>query len=68
MSFPAVFDYVTFMKVERTAYLDIRFDWLFSIYLVFVVATIVRHLWLGFRALKGEAPQEFDPARASSGV
>ena len=31
-------DYVTFMKVEKTAYLKIRFDWLFSIYVVFVVA------------------------------
>ena len=27
-----------FMKVEKTAYLGIRFDWLYSIYLVFVVA------------------------------
>src|SRR3546814_10832344 len=34
--FPAVFDYVTFMKVESTAYLKIRLDWLFSIYPVFV--------------------------------
>ena len=32
MSLPAVVDYVTFMKVQSTAYLDIRFDWLFSIY------------------------------------
>ena len=35
VSLPAVVDYVTFMKVERTAYLKIRFDWLFSIYIVF---------------------------------
>ena len=47
MSLPAVFDYVTFMKVEKTAYLKIRFDWLYSIYIVFVVAIIVRYLWLG---------------------
>ena len=38
ISLPAVVDYVTFMKVEKTAYLKIRFDWLFSIYIVFVVA------------------------------
>jgi len=68
MSFPAVLDYVTFMKVESTAYLKIRFDWLFSIYVVFVVATLARYLWLGFRALKGDAPGEFDPTKASSGV
>ncbi|BCH27278.1 C4-dicarboxylate ABC transporter permease [Mesorhizobium sp. L-8-3] len=68
ISFPAVVDYVTFMKVERTAYLDIRFDWLFSIYLVFVMAVIVRYLWLAWQSLFGSAPDEFDPAKAGSGV
>ncbi len=67
-SFPAVFDYVTFMKVEKSAYLKIRFDWLFSIYLVFVVAIIVRYLWLSWRVLRGGAPDEFDPTKAGSGV
>jgi C4-dicarboxylate transporter, DctQ subunit len=67
-SFPAVVDYVTFMKVESTAYLKIRFDWLFSIYIVFVVATIARYLWLAWQALKGPAPENFDPTKASSGV
>jgi TRAP-type C4-dicarboxylate transport system permease small subunit len=68
ISLPAVFDYVTFMKVESTAYLKIRFDWLFSIYLVFVVAVIGRYLWLSWQAAFGRAPQEFDPTKASSGV
>ena len=68
MSFPAVFDYVTFMKVEKTAYLKIRFDWLYSIYVVFVVATIVRYLWLCVLTLRGQAPEEFDPTKAGSGV
>ena len=68
VSLPAVVDYVTFMKVERTAYLKIRFDLLFSIYVVFVVASIVRYIWLGWQALRGVAPEEFDPTKASSGV
>lgn len=68
ISLPAVFDYVTFMKVESTAYLKIRFDWLFSIYIVFVVAVIARYLWLGWQAVFGRAPQEFDPTKAGSGV
>lgn len=63
-SFPAVFDYVTFMKVEKTAYLGIRFDWLFSIYLVFVVAVLARYLWLGWRAIRGSAPEPAAPAEA----
>jgi TRAP-type C4-dicarboxylate transport system permease small subunit len=68
VAFPAVFDYVTFMKVQNTAYLEIRFDWLFSIYLVFAAAVIVRYLWLSWRALRGSAPEAADPSRIGSGV
>jgi C4-dicarboxylate transporter, DctQ subunit len=68
ISLPAVVDYVTFMKVEKTAYLKIRFDWLYAIYVVFVVAVIVRYIWLAWQALRGVAPEEFDPTKASSGV
>jgi C4-dicarboxylate transporter DctQ subunit len=68
ISFPAVVDYVTFMKVERTSYLKIRFDWLFSIYIVFVIASVIRYIWLAWQALRGVAPDEFDPTKASSGV
>jgi TRAP-type C4-dicarboxylate transport system permease small subunit len=68
ISFPAILDYVTFMKVERTGYLKIRFDWLFSIYIVFVIATILRYIWLAWQAMRGIAPDDFDPTKASSGV
>lgn len=68
ISFPAVLDYVRFMKVEKTAYLKIRFDWLFSIYVVFVIAIIIRYLWLSWQAVFGKAPKEFDPTKAGSGV
>jgi C4-dicarboxylate transporter DctQ subunit len=68
ISFPAVLDYVTFMKVERTGYLKIRFDWLFSIYIVFAAATIIRYIWLAWQALRGAAPDELDPTKVSSGV
>lgn len=67
VSLPAVIDYVAFMKVQRTAYLKVRFDLLFSIYVVFVVAAIARYLWLGWRALRGEAPAA-DPTQATSGL
>ena len=68
VSLPAVVDYVTFMKVQKTAYMHIRFDWLYSIYVVFVVAIIVRYIWLSWRVLRGSAPDEYDPAKAESGV
>lgn len=56
VSLPAVADYVTFMKVERSAYLKIRFDWLFSIYVVFALAVLARYLWLTVQALRGRLP------------
>ena|SRR5687767_11316696 len=68
ISLPAVIDYVTFMKVEKTAYLKVRFDWLYSIYIVFVIAAICRYLWLAWQAMRGVAPEQFDPTKASSGV
>lgn len=68
ISFPAVLDYVTFMKVQKTAYLHFRFDWVFSIYVIFVVAIIVRYVWLSWRVLRGSSPEEFDPTKAGSGV
>lgn len=57
VSLPAVTDYVAFMRVERSAYLKLRFDWLFAIYVVFAVAMIVRYAWLVWRAIRGEAPR-----------
>jgi TRAP-type C4-dicarboxylate transport system permease small subunit len=67
-SFPAAYKYVTFMKVERTSYLKIPFDWLFSIYLMFAIAVIVRYLWLLSHLLRGEEPEAADPTKASSGL
>jgi TRAP-type C4-dicarboxylate transport system permease small subunit len=68
MSLPAVVDYVTFMKVESTAYIKIRVDLLYSIYVVFAVATIVRYLYLAWRTLRGRDPGATDPAKVSSGI
>jgi C4-dicarboxylate transporter, DctQ subunit len=45
------------MKVEKTAYLKIRFDWLFSIYLVFVLAVLARYLWILSRLVRGNEPE-----------
>ncbi len=61
-SLPATWKYVTFMKREHSAYLHMRFDLLYSIYLVFAVTCIVNHARLAYRALRpvdecnGESP------------
>lgn len=55
-SLPATWNYVTFMKREHTAYLHMRFDFLYAIYLVFAVACIVKHARLAWLAYRGAAP------------
>lgn len=52
-SLPAAWDYVTFMKIQSTAYLKIRFDLLFSIYILFSVAVSIRYIWLLWWAVTG---------------
>lgn len=67
-SFPAAYKYVTFMKVEKSSYLKIRMDWLFSIYLVFVVAILARYVWILWHLLRGKEAEEADATKASSGL
>jgi len=58
LSLPGTWKYVTFMKVERSSYLNIRLDWLYSIFVIFVVAVILRYAWLLWQALRGEPQDE----------
>src|SRR5688572_4853980 len=60
--------YVSFMKVEKSSYLKIRMDWLYSIYLVFLVAVIGRYLWLLWQLLRGKDPEAGNVTQASSGL
>jgi hypothetical protein len=46
-------DYVTFMKVERSAYLGLRFDLVYSVWLVFALAMTIRHAAIAWRAVTG---------------
>jgi TRAP-type C4-dicarboxylate transport system permease small subunit len=52
------FDYVSFMKVEKSSYLKIPMNWLYSIYVVFLVAIIARYLALLWRLARGHDPDE----------
>ena len=68
MALPATYSYVSFMKVEKTAYMKIPFDWLFSIYLVFSVVVIGRHLWTLALLLRGKEPLSKDLTQVSSAL
>lgn len=66
ISLPAAYAYVSFMKVEKSSYLNIRFDWLFSIYIVFSIAVIARHLWNLGLLLRGKDPLSTTSTHPSS--
>jgi TRAP-type C4-dicarboxylate transport system permease small subunit len=59
-SLPAAWSYVSFMKIQSTAYLKIRFDLLFSIYILFSVAVTCRYLWIFWHALIERSSRKAD--------
>ncbi len=61
ISLPASWDYVAFMKRERTASLHIPINYLYSVYMIFAVALIVRHCRLVWVTFRGTLP-ESEPA------
>ena len=68
MAMPATVKYVAFMKVEKSSYLNIRLDVLYSVYIVFAVAIIVRYAWAIWSIVRGEVPGEADEINATSGL
>ncbi|HEY2558189.1 MAG TPA: TRAP transporter small permease [Caldimonas sp.] len=56
LSLPATWRYVAFMRREHSAYLGMRFDVLYSIYVVFAVVCIVRQARVAWRAWRGRPP------------
>ncbi|GAB5378295.1 MAG: TRAP transporter small permease subunit [Acuticoccus sp.] len=53
VSLPALWDYVTFMKIQQTTYLDIGFNWVYSVALIFSAVSILRYLWVLWAAATG---------------
>lgn len=68
MALPATVKYVAFMKVESSSYLKIRMDILYSVYVVFAVAVVVRYGWVAWRALRGHTDAELDVTEKGYGL
>lgn len=62
-SLPAAYRYVSFMKVERSAYLHVPINWMYSVFVIFSAACIVRYCYLVYRAFSGAKQPETDPAK-----
>jgi TRAP-type C4-dicarboxylate transport system permease small subunit len=56
VSLPATWRYVAFMRREHSAYLGMRFDYLYSIYVLFALVCIARQLRVAWRAWRGSTP------------
>ncbi len=56
LSLPATWHYVEFMRREHSAYLRMRFDILYSIYVLFAVVCIARQARVAWRAWHGKVP------------
>ncbi|MGR3781794.1 MAG: TRAP transporter small permease, partial [Albimonas sp.] len=52
---PAAWDFVSFMSIQKTSYLRIRYDHLFMVFMIFAVAVLARYAWLFVQALRGRA-------------
>jgi C4-dicarboxylate transporter, DctQ subunit len=63
ISLPAAYNYVSFMKVEHSAYLRVPLNWMYSVFIIFMVACIARYGWLTWRAVRGDKSPETDSAR-----
>jgi TRAP-type C4-dicarboxylate transport system permease small subunit len=56
LSLKPSYEYVAFMKVEKSSYLGVRMDITYSIYIVFVVAVLLRAVRTLVRAIRGTLP------------
>jgi C4-dicarboxylate transporter DctQ subunit len=64
VSLPAAYKYVSFMKVERSAYLHVPINWMYSVFMIFSAACICRYCWLVYRAIVGGKSPKADAPKA----
>lgn len=57
-SLPKTYGYVAFMEIERTAFMRIPFDLVFSIYIPFIISLIVRGALIIRKAILGIGYEE----------
>jgi TRAP-type C4-dicarboxylate transport system permease small subunit len=58
LSLPKTWSYISFMKVEKSAALGIPMNWVFGLYLVFVIAMCVRHAGIVLNSLSNKLTED----------
>lgn len=61
VSLPATWSFISFYSIKDSATLGIRMDYVFSIYGLFAVATILRYGWRVVCLLRGDSPDATAP-------
>ncbi len=56
---PATWSFVTFYEIKRSSVIGIRLDVVFSVYILFAVAVVLRGLWRAFSVARGANPDPF---------
>lgn len=64
-SMPATWDFITFKKIRSTDIIGIRFDYVFSVYLIFLVAVIAHYLTRCWRLIRGDSISTLEREEAS---
>lgn len=59
-SLPSVINYIDFMKIDSTPVMRLRYDWVYSIFGVFVIAVVVRSVFLLVRLFGKDWQEEID--------
>lgn len=60
-SWPATYGFITFYKIKHSATLNVRLDYIFSVYGIFAVAIILRYLWRIVAIIRGRSPDAVAP-------
>jgi C4-dicarboxylate transporter, DctQ subunit len=60
ISLPATYDYISFKSIRSSDTLGIRLDYLFSVYLLFVVATVFHYALRAYRLVRGTPMRELE--------
>jgi C4-dicarboxylate transporter, DctQ subunit len=58
LSLPKTWSYISFMKIEKSAALGIPMNWVFGLYLVFVIAMCVRHTGIVLNVFRNQLTED----------
>lgn len=60
ISVPATYDFISFKAIRSTDTLGVRFDIVFSVYLIFLISTIIHYALRAYRLARGDAMERFE--------